>query len=142
VEIPKSLSSLFTKVHFETYPKILIPQSFEDTRGSISNIADGKLGDVAVITSKNTSIRANHIHENDWHLSYLVTGQMKYFWDDGLGVNEVLVDAGEMFYTPPKTPHKMEFLKDSIFIAVSYLSRSQEKYDEDTRKLPIDYFKK
>jgi hypothetical protein len=36
----------------------------------------------------------------------------------------------------------MEFLKDSIFIAVSYLSRSQEKYDEDTRKLPIDYFKK
>jgi uncharacterized RmlC-like cupin family protein len=143
MEIPKELSEIFTKDHFKNYPKVLVPQNFEDERGVIKNIADGKLGDVAIITSKANSVRANHVHDDDWHLSYLVSGSMKYFWKSEIEASEtnsVVVKAGEMVYTPKKSPHKMQFLEDSIFIAVSQLSRVQENYEEDTKRLPDNFF--
>jgi len=143
MEIPKELSKIFTEVHFKNYPKVLVPQNFEDERGVIKNIADGKLGDVAIITSKANSVRANHVHNDDWHLSYLVSGSMKYFWKSEIEASEtksVVVNAGEMVYTPKKSPHKMQFLEDSIFIAVSQLSRVQENYEDDTKRLPDNFF--
>ena len=143
MEIPEELSKIFTDDHFKNYPKVLVPQNFEDERGVIKNIADGKLGDVAIITSKANSVRANHVHDDDWHLSYLVSGSMKYFWKSEIEASEtksVVVKAGEMVYTPKKSPHKMQFLEDSIFIAVSQLSRVQENYEEDTKRLPDNFF--
>ncbi len=141
--IPDSLSSIFTGKHFATYPKILVPQNFVDDRGSIKNIADGKLGDVAVITSKANSIRANHVHDHDWHLSYMVSGSMRYYWRTDLNTENsesITVNAGEMIYTPPQAPHKMLFLEDSVFIAISGLSRAQENYEADTKKLLDNFF--
>ena len=141
--IPNSLSSIFTDKHFANYPKVLVPQNFIDDRGSIKNIADGELGDVAVITSKANSIRANHIHDQDWHLCYLVSGSMKYYWSINLENSEsesIVVNAGEMVYTPSKTPHKMLFLEDSVFVAISNLSRVQESYEADTKKLSDNFF--
>jgi uncharacterized RmlC-like cupin family protein len=143
MDIPKELSKIFTGDHFKNYPKVLVPQNFEDERGIIKNIADGKLGDVAIITSKANSIRANHVHDNDWHLSYIVSGSMKYFWKNEMNTNEIkniVVKAGEMVYTPNKSPHKMQFLEDSTFIAISQLSRVQENYEEDTKRLPDNFF--
>jgi uncharacterized RmlC-like cupin family protein len=143
VIIPKTLSSIFSQEHFAPYPKVLIPQNFIDERGSIKNIADGKLGDVAVITSKVNSVRANHVHDHDWHLSYMVSGSMKYFWKSDMQdnlENSVIVNAGEMVYTPSKAPHKMVFLEDSVFIAISELSRVQENYEADTKRLPDNFF--
>jgi len=143
MEIPEELSKIFTEDHFKNYPKVLVPQNFEDERGVIKNIADGKLGDVAIITSKANSVRANHVHDDDWHLSYLVSGSMKYFWKNEIEASEtksVVVKAGELVYTPKKSPHKMQFLEDSIFIAVSQLSRVQENYEEDTKRLPDNFF--
>ena len=143
MEIPNELSKVFTEDHFKNYPKVLVPQNFEDERGVIKNIADGKLGDVAIITSKANSVRANHVHNDDWHLSYLISGSMKYFWKNEIEASEtksVVVKAGEMVYTPKKSPHKMQFLEDSIFIAVSRLSRVQENYEVDTKRLPDNFF--
>ena len=141
--IPNSLSSIFTDKHFASYPKILVPQNFVDDRGSIKNIADGQLGDVAIITSKAHSIRANHVHDHDWHICYLVSGSMKYYWrtdlDNG-NFESMVISAGEMVYTPPKAPHKMVFLEDSVCIAISGLSRVQENYEADTQKLPSNFF--
>ena len=97
MEIPSTLSSLFSVENFANYPKVLIPQIFNDERGSIKNIADGRLGDVAIISSQKSSIRASHVHENDWHFSYLVSGQMRYFWKDpNKEVQSLIVKAGEM----------------------------------------------
>ena len=141
--IPDNLSSIFTDKHFATYPKILVPQNFVDDRGSIKNIADGKLGDVAVITSKANSIRANHVHDHDWHLSYMVSGSMRYYWRTDLHTENsesITVNTSEMIYTPPKAPHKMVFLEDSVFIAISGLSRVQENYEADTKKLLDNFF--
>jgi uncharacterized RmlC-like cupin family protein len=68
---------------------------------------------------------------------------MKYYWSTDLENSKsefVVVNSGEMVYTPPKSPHKMVFLEDSIFIAISGLSRVQENYEADTNKLPDNFF--
>ena len=139
---PNELSNLFSDSDFEKYPFVHIPQEFKDERGLIQNIADGSIGDVAVITSNSGSIRANHVHSDDWHLTFIVTGSMKYFWVDVHGVNQkTIVNKSEMVFTPSRTPHKMEFLTDSVFIAISKLNRSHEKYEADTEKIDLDFFK-
>ena len=143
MRIPKELSELFQEKHFANYPFVEIPQSFSDERGSIENIADGNLGDVAIITSVAGAMRANHVHKDDWHLSYMVSGSMRYYWRTDLNTENsesITVNAGEMIYTPPKAPHKMVFLEDSVFIAISGLSRVQENYEADTKKLSDNFF--
>ena len=140
MKIPEGLIHYFTEEYFKHYPIIEVPQKFIDTRGSIVNIADGTLGDVAVITSNPNSIRANHVHKEDWHLSYLVDGEIRYFWEEDLKQKSIVIKPGELFYTPPKTPHKMLFLKESIFIAVAAMSRTQENYENDTTRLEDGYF--
>ena len=143
MNIPSQLSSIFRPEHFDSYPFIGLPQEFEDDRGVIRNIADGNLGDVAVIHSNKGSIRANHIHDTDWHISYMVFGSMEYSWSDnpnGIAQKKVLVKEGRMVYTPVRVPHKMAFLENSCFIAVSALSRSQENYEADTVRLDSNFF--
>jgi len=138
-----NLSSLFQDSHFKNYPLVVIPQEFQDNRGWIKNIADGTLGDVAFITSTAGAVRANHIHRLDWHLTYLVRGRMIYQWAESpqSSVQENLeIFAGQLFYTPANTPHKMTFLEDSEFIAVSGLHRDKESYDSDTARLTEDFF--
>jgi len=139
--IPSSLQKYFTSSSFSNYPIIDIPQKFSDDRGLIINIADGELGDVAVISSKPSSIRANHVHKEDWHLSYLIDGEIKYFWEENSLQKSMIIRPGQLFYTPPRIPHKMEFLKDSIFIAVAAMSRTQDNYEMDTTRLDETYFK-
>jgi uncharacterized RmlC-like cupin family protein len=141
MRIPKELSELFQEKHFANYPFVEIPQSFSDVRGSIKNIADGNLGDVAIITSVPGAIRANHVHKDDWHLSYMLQGSMNYFWKDEFGKeNIVVVSSGQMVYSPPGTPHKMLFLEASSFVAIAAKNRSSENYESDTTRLPEDYF--
>ena len=141
MRIPKELSELFQEKHFNNYPFVEIPQCFSDERGSIKNIADGVLGDVAVITSVAGAVRANHVHKDDWHLSYMVQGSMKYFWKDDDGKEKIVeVKSGQMVYSPPGTPHKMLFLEASSFIAIAAKNRSSEDYELDTTRLSEDYF--
>jgi uncharacterized RmlC-like cupin family protein len=138
--IPKELTNYFIAESFLNYPLVDIPQKFLDSRGEIVNIADGELGDVAVITSKPNSIRANHTHKEDWHLSYLVEGEIKYYWENKNEQKSIIIEPGQLFYTPPQTPHKMLFLKESIFIAVAAMSRTQDNYEKDTTRLEEGYF--
>ena len=140
MNIPVSISDFFKPENFETYPLIQLPQEFTDSRGTIVNIADGRLGDVAVITSNSNSVRANHTHKDDWQLSYLIEGEIKYFWEENDRQNSIIIQPGQLFYTPPKVPHKMLFSKKSLFIAVAAVSRTQEHYENDTIRLDEKYF--
>jgi quercetin dioxygenase-like cupin family protein len=130
--VPIELSEYFTEKVFPNYPFVEFPQRFHDERGEILNIADGQLGDVAVIESEVGAIRANHYHKTDWHITYIVSGQLKYFWKSDDETNFVIVNPGQAVFTPTTVPHKMEFLEKSIMIAVARNSRTQEHYEEDT----------
>jgi uncharacterized RmlC-like cupin family protein len=145
MQIPKEISGYFKTENFQNYPKISIPQQFQDERGSILNLADGSLGDVALITSKPNTHRASHVHKEDWHLCYLLSGKIVYEWKDpdGLGeVHSVEINVGELLYTPPGTPHRMYFPEESQFLAISKLSRISDNYEMDTSRLPSNLFMK
>jgi dTDP-4-dehydrorhamnose 3,5-epimerase-like enzyme len=138
---PRELSNLFSDSDFANFPFVRIPQEFADERGLIQNIADGEIGDVALISSQRGSIRANHVHENDWHLTFVVSGQMTYYWADVNGVKQnTVVKSSEMIFTPQQTPHKMVFSSDTVFIAISKLNRSHHEYEADTKKIDFGFF--
>ena len=135
IVIPSEISGFFKQSDFQNYPKVAIPQTFEDDRGIISNISDGVLGDVAIIESVKNSVRANHVHKSDWHLSFCVTGSLIYSFEDLNGnVSSMEISKGELFFTPEAVPHRMDFLENTILVVVSKNSRLQEKYEEDTQK--------
>jgi len=141
--IPLEVSHLFKPSHFVDYPRIQIPQEFQDGRGSIRNIADGHLGDVAIIDSRPGAVRANHYHHEDWHFTYVVNGSITYEWTDGIESKNVYraeFKPGELIFTPKGIPHRMKFSKDTTFVAVSKLSRMAELYEKDTVRLDPDFF--
>lgn len=143
IQVPDEVGHLFDGSHFKDYPKIEIPQEFVDHRGRIRNIADGKLGDVAVIESTPNAVRANHYHLQDWHFTYVVAGTIHYEWTINRldrSVKERIFRAGELIFTPPGVPHRMKFAEQTIFIAVSKLSRMAELYEKDTVRLESDFF--
>lgn len=119
------------------YPLIESIQTFSDDRGIIINLADGDIGDVAVIVSEAGAIRANHFHYKDWHICYLLNGKSKYFWKNNLesGSHNLEIVAGMSVITPPLVPHKFEFIEKSTMIVISKLSRLKNNYDTDTNKL-------
>ena len=136
--LPNELSGYFELIDFKNYPKVVIPQSFLDERGEIINIADGMLGDVAVIHSKINTVRANHVHESDWHLSYCLTGSLNYSYHVVEKVQTIRIGAGNLFFTPAGVPHRMDFIEDTTLVVVSRNSRKKEKYEEDTRKYVLN----
>ena len=138
IDIPKEIASYFDLSNFVDYPIISIPQSFSDDRGQIINVADGILGDIAVIKTNAGATRANHYHIEDWHLCYLINGEMEYYWTEDVGsskVNRMHVQSGSLIFTPKLTPHKITFQEDSTFLSISRLSRVSENYESDTVRL-------
>ena len=141
MKIPDELSNYFDKKDFSNYPLVGIPQEFKDSRGLIHNLADGIIGDVAIISSKKGAVRANHVHRNDWHLCYVIDGSLEYYWVDHERQKSMLaIIAHQMIFTPARVPHKLVAITDSKFLSISRLSRISAKYEEDTEKLELDFF--
>ena len=113
---------------------------FEDDRGKIVPLVDLPMESCVIIDSKKGTVRANHYHKTDWHFCYVVEGKIKYYHrphgDTGKGEN-VIINKGELFFTPPMVDHAMVFLEDTIFLTLGRNSRSQEVYEKDVER--IDY---
>jgi dTDP-4-dehydrorhamnose 3,5-epimerase-like enzyme len=124
------------------YPLINPVQTYVDERGIILNIADGDIGDVAVIISEAGTVRANHFHNEDWHICHLVQGRLVYFWKDSQGSRSQKIEivSGMSVVTPPLVPHKFEFIENSTMVVISKLSRLKVNYDTDTNKLNPNIF--
>lgn len=124
------------------YPLINPVQTYVDERGIILNLADGDIGDVAVIISEAGTIRASHFHNEDWHICHLVQGRLMYLWKDNPDSRsqKLNIVAGMSIITPPLVPHKFEFVEKSIMVVISKLSRLKVNYETDTNKLDPNIF--
>lgn len=68
-----------------------------DTRGSIEFICDEPIGGVQRITSKAGTTRSNHYHKTDWHILYVVSGEM-HLWEKEVQkhrISPAMLRAGE-----------------------------------------------
>lgn len=111
-----------------------------DKRGKIARLVEGTFVSALLITSKKGSVRANHYHKKDSHYTYLLKGRMRYtFFPIGSPKKKrtMMVRGGDLLFTPAREAHAMEFLEDSVFVALTAKGRSRKAYEADTVRLQV-----
>ena len=130
-----------TDEEIATWPKsvIILPgDSFKDERGEIIPLVDLTMRSAVWISSKKGSVRANHYHKTDWHFCYVVSGSIEYYYRDhgsGEEPTKIVVEPGQMVFTPPMVDHAMVFPEDTEFLTLGRNSRRQEVYEADVERI-------
>ena len=117
-----------------------LEEPFEDDRGFIQMLVNTPIKNVTLIKSNKGAIRANHYHKTDWHYCYVVSGKIEYFHRPTGSEDEperILVEAGEMVFTPPMVDHGMKFPVDTVFLTLSRNFRDQEAYESDVVRVEM-----
>lgn len=111
-----------------------------DIRGSITNLFEGRIEHIALITSRKGSVRANHYHKEDHQYIYLVSGAYESHCCEVRHPEKrqvLKVKPGDLVYTPPLIAHAQKFTEDSVFLALSTRQREDGKYESDTVAFPV-----
>jgi dTDP-4-dehydrorhamnose 3,5-epimerase-like enzyme len=113
---------------------------FCDERGEIIPLVDLPMKSAVMITSKKGTVRANHYHKTDWHFCYVISGRIEYFHrphGSTAAPLKVIIEAGQLFFTPPMVDHAMSFLEDTVFLTLGRNSRRQEVYEADVERVKL-----
>ena len=133
----KNLIDPLTEEEIAAWPKhgvVKLERPFVDKRGIIQPIVDQIMKSAVMIESKAGSLRANHYHKTDWHYCYVISGAIEYFHRPTGSIEEpemLVVDKGQMVFTPPMVDHGMRFPVDTVFLTLSRNPRDQKSYEED-----------
>jgi len=119
---------------------VKLERPFTDGRGSIKPLVDIMMKSAVLIESKAGSLRANHYHKTDWHYCYVLSGVIEYIYrlTGSKGEPEtLLINEGEMVFTPPMIDHGMKFTVDTVFLTLSRNSRDQLSYESDVVRVDM-----
>lgn len=123
---------------------IHVKPEFIDERGYITRLVNddkAKFRAVLYITSKAGTQRANHYHKKDSHYVYCVSGKFRYSEKDmtkpNSPVESIIVKPGDLVLSKPMIAHAMEFLEDTVFLAITTEVRQQDLYEEDLVRIKI-----
>ena len=122
------------RARWPSHGVVKLEKPFVDARGKIQPLVDEMMRSAVVIESKAGSIRANHYHKTDWHYCYVLSGQIEYLYRPTGSDEEpavILVDEGEMVFTPPMVDHGMRFPVDTVFLTLGRNPRDQATYESD-----------
>jgi quercetin dioxygenase-like cupin family protein len=90
---------------------------------------------VAIIHSKAGAVRSNHWHKTDWHYLFVLSGTMVYRWryanQPRETEREIIVEPGQMVFTPEGVWHSTGFPVDTTLISMSRLGRSHTEHESD-----------
>ncbi len=120
--------------------KVLLEAPFVDERGAIQPLVDATMGSAVLISSKRGTVRANHYHKTDWHYCYVISGSIEYFHrphGSTAPPERLLVEKGEMIFTPPMVEHAMRFPEDTVFITLGRNPRDQASYEADLVRIDL-----
>lgn len=121
-------------------PLVNLQSPFVDKRGSIQPLVDLIMKSAVMIESKAGSLRANHYHKTDWHYCYVISGRIEYFHRKLNSLKKpdlIIVEKGNMVFTPPLVEHCMKFPEDTIFLTLSRNPRDQETYEADVVRVNL-----
>jgi len=122
------------KSRWPAHGVVKLEKPFIDARGKIQPLVDEMMRSAVMIESKAGSIRANHYHKTDWHYCYVLSGQLEYLHrptGSDAEPDVILVDEGEMVFTPPLVDHGMRFPVDTVFLTLGRNPRDQATYEAD-----------
>ena len=128
----------YENLNYEEIVKLENP--FVDERGEIQPLVDSLMKSAVLIHSKPNSIRANHYHKTDWHYCYVLSGQIEYFYrktNSNLPKKKLLIEKGQMVFTPPMVDHAMIFNVETTFLTLSRNPRDQKTYEEDVVRINL-----
>ncbi len=114
-------------------------EPFRDERGEILNLLDLPCQSAAVITSVRGAVRGNHYHQTDAHYAWLQSGGLVYAHrpvGSTQPPQQWTIRSGAMFYTPPRYEHIMIFTEPSVMFVLARNSRTAERYEADTTRIP------
>ena len=121
-------------------PLVDLQSPFVDQRGSIQPLVDLMMKSAVMIESKAGSLRANHYHKTDWHYCYVISGKIEYFHrklNSSKKPELIIVEQGNMVFTPPLVEHCMKFPEDTLFLTLSRNPRDQETYEADVVRVDL-----
>lgn len=113
--------------------KIHPEPAFTDRRGDITNLLVWPIQHVALIASKSTATRGNHIHQSDSHFTYLLSGHCVYHQVVDGERESCEMKPGDLVLTAAGVPHAIVFNEESVFLAFCTAERLGGKYEQDTR---------
>lgn len=106
---------------------------FSDERGSIEFITDETIGGVQRIFSKAGTTRSNHYHKTDWHILYVVSGELQ-LWERAVGTAtplKLVLKPGHYIKTGPMVEHTTKFPVDTVLLCFSGSKRDRQAYEND-----------
>ena len=128
------------KKYWPAHGVVKLEKPFVDGRGSIQPLVDTLMKSAVMIESKAGSLRANHYHKTDWHYCYVVSGRIEYLHRPTGSDQEpelLVIEEGEMVFTPPMVDHGMRFPVDTIFLTLSRNPRDQASYEADVVRIDM-----
>ena len=128
------------KKDWPSHGVVKLKKPFVDHRGSIQPLVDTLMKSAVMIESKAGSLRANHYHKTDWHYCYVVSGRIEYLHrptGSGQEPETLIIEEGEMVFTPPMVDHGMRFPVDTIFLTLSRNPRDQASYEADVVRIDM-----
>jgi len=115
-------------------PTVPLGNRHVNDNGEIQNLLEKDCGSVTLITSKDGAIRANHLHREDWHYAFVISGRV-YYYERAIGSKEIpepfVYGPGEMFFTPPMREHAMRFEGETKILTMSKRHRTHEEHEAD-----------
>lgn len=111
----------------------------KDLRGSILSICDVPCKNVSIINCNKNTIRSNHYHNRDYHVMYVLDGEIDYFYKkiNSNKLHYIKVKKNELIFTPPKEIHSTFFPKKTKLIVSSKNPRDKFTYENDTTRIEI-----
>ena len=119
---------------------VKLENPFIDERGEIQPLVDSLMKSAVLIHSKKGSLRANHYHKTDWHYCYVLSGEIEYYYrktNSSFPKQKLIVQKGQMVFTPPMVDHAMVFKIDTTFLTLSRNFRDQKTYEEDVVRINL-----
>jgi oxalate decarboxylase/phosphoglucose isomerase-like protein (cupin superfamily) len=119
---------------------IALEPAIVDHRGTIQEIANVPMKSAYIIHSKKGTVRANHWHKTDWHFCYVLSGHIRYYsrpHDTNEPLKELVVQQGQMVYTPPLVDHAMHFPEETTFLVLSRNARDYDSYESDVERIMV-----
>lgn len=128
------------KESWPKHPLVSLEKPFVDARGEIQPLVDRMMKSAVMIESKAGSVRANHYHKTDWHYCYVISGRIDYLHRPTGSDQEpdvLVVEQGQMVFTPPMVDHGMKFPVDTVFLTLSRNPRDQATYEADVVRVDM-----
>ncbi len=115
--------------------------TFSDERGAITDILNGEMHNLGIITSKKGSIRGNHYHKAQTQYTYILKGKIEMTTKDLREPSSVpktaIIAEGDLITHPAMVAHAYKALEDSVFLAITTKRRDKGGYEDDTFRIEL-----